>query len=133
MAAEFCWPIRVYYEDTDSGGVVYYANYLKFMERARTEWLRAAGFEQDRVLDEQGLLFVVVRCALEYHRPARFNETLEVTVEPVEAGRSRFTVRQRVLRDGVELVTGEISAACIDAASFKPRSIPKGMLAEMDR
>lgn len=131
MKNEFTWSIRVYYEDTDSGGVVYYANYLKYMERARTEWLRAAGFEQDRLFAERGLLFVVVECALRYHRPARFNESLAVTVEPVESGRSRFKVVQRVRRDGVDLVTGTVTAACIDAASFKPRSIPAEILERM--
>ena len=92
--AEFVWPVRVYYEDTDAGGVVFYANYLKFMERARTEWLRAAGVEQDALLAETGLLFVVVEVNVRYHKPARFNDLLDVTVVPVDRGRSRFTVRQ---------------------------------------
>lgn len=131
MKSEFVWPVRVYYEDTDAGGVVYYANYLKYMERARTEWLRAAGFEQDRLLAELGILFVVVEVSLRYHRPARFNDALEVTVVPVTAGRSRFEVAQSVRRDGVELVTGRVTAACIDAVSFKPRSTPPGILEMM--
>ncbi|MEJ1469461.1 MAG: YbgC/FadM family acyl-CoA thioesterase, partial [Candidatus Sedimenticola sp. (ex Thyasira tokunagai)] len=75
---EFIWPVRVYYEDTDSGGVVYYANYLKFMERARTEWLRQLGFEQDELLEKEGILFAVRRVAVDYLRPARFNDELLV-------------------------------------------------------
>ena len=125
--SEFAWPVRVYYEDTDAGGVVYYANYLKFMERARTEWLRAAGVEQDRLRAELGVLFVIVGVELRYHKPARFNEQLTVTVEPVEQGRSRFTVRQEVRRGDELLVSGTITAACIDADTFKLKSIPGGM------
>ncbi len=124
---EFVWPVRVYYEDTDAGGVVFYANYLKFMERARTEWLRAAGVEQDQLLTDSGLLFVIVEVNVRYHKPARFNDLLEVTVEPVDRGRSRFTVRQEVRRGADLLVSGTVSAACIDAATFKPQPIPRGM------
>ena len=81
----FVWPVRVYYEDTDSGGVVYYANYLKFMERARTEWLRARGFEQDVLLGEHRLMFAVRSLSVDYHRPARFNDLLAVLSRLPEA------------------------------------------------
>lgn len=125
--SEFVWPVRVYYEDTDAGGVVFYANYLNFMERARTEWLRAAGVEQDQLLADSGLLFVIVEVNVRYHKPARFNDLLDVTVVPVDRGRSRFTVRQEVRRGDELLVSGTVSAACIDAATFKPQPIPRGM------
>lgn len=128
--SKFAWPVRVYYEDTDLGGVVYYANYLKFMERARTEWLRAAGVEQDRLLAEHGLLFVIVSCEVRYHAPARFNDMLEVTVVPAEIRRARFSVEQQVLRDGEPLVSARVTAACLDAASFRPRPIPEHILPE---
>ena len=122
--SEFSWPVRVYYEDTDAGGVVYYANYLKFMERARTEWLRAHGVEQDRLTAEHGTLFVIVGCNVRYHKPARFNEQLAVTVALGEHGRSRFAVEQTVRRGDEILVSATVTAACIDAATFRPRPIP---------
>lgn len=122
----FNWPVRVYYEDTDSGGVVYYANYLRFMERARTEWLRHLGVEQDRVREQDGVLFAVVHVDLAYLKPARFNDALSVSVALAEAGRASMTFDQRVLRqdDGVELCRGRIRIACIDADSLRPRPIP---------
>ena len=86
----FAWPVRVYHEDADSAGVVYYANYLRFMERARTEWLRARGFEQPDLAREYGIAFVVTALTVEYQRPARFNDSLTVTVEPAELGASRI-------------------------------------------
>lgn len=130
---DFSWPVRVYYEDTDLGGVVYYANYLKFMERARTEWLRSHGIEQDRLLEETGLLFVITACELRYHRPAKFNDLLDVRVAPAEFRRSRFTVEQAVKRGGETLVTGRVTAACIEAASFRPRPIPQELIAELQK
>lgn len=130
-AGEFTWPVRVYYEDTDLGGVVYYANYLKFMERARTEWLRAAGVDQTRLLAEHGLLFVITGCEVSYLKPARFDDLLEVSVALAGTGRSRFSVTQQVRRGDELLVTGLVSAACIDAQSFKPRGIPKHILTEI--
>ncbi len=90
----FVWPVRVYYEDTDSGGVVYYANYLKFMERARTEWLRGRGFEQDALLHEQRLMFAVRSLTVDYHRPARFNDLLLVRSAVVQAGGASLVFEQ---------------------------------------
>jgi acyl-CoA thioester hydrolase len=127
----FVWPIRVYYEDTDLGGVVYHAAYLKLMERARTEWLRAAGVDQARLHADDGLLFVITACELRYHRPARFNELLDVGVAGEAFGRSRFTVSQQIRRGGELLVGGRVTAACIDASSFRPRPIPPAIRAEM--
>lgn len=123
VMSEFVWPVRVYYEDTDSGGVVYYANYLKFMERARTEWLRALGFEQTMLAALHGVMFVVRRIAVEYLQPARFNDELQVISTVKRLGSCRIVFAQCILRDTL-LVTGEAEVACIDVRSFKPVKIP---------
>lgn len=127
--SEFTWPVRVYYEDTDSGGVVYYANYLRFMERARTEWLRSLGFEQDRMIAEDGVIFAVRRVEVDYLKPARFNDLLQVSARPAELGRASITFAQQIRRQepagGLELLAeGVIIVACLDARSFRPRRIP---------
>lgn len=119
----FSFPVRVYYEDTDSGGVVYYANYLKFLERARTEWLRAAGFEQPELLRDHNVIFVVRSVAIEYLRPAQFNDELTVTVRMEKLGRSTIEVFQTVERDA-RLIEATVKIVCVDGASFKPVSIP---------
>lgn len=116
-------PIRVYYEDTDAGGVVYYANYLKFLERARTEWLRAAGIEQPKLLCEQNVIFVVRAVTIEYLRPARFNDALSVTMQVTKFGRSVLEVFQTVERD-LRLIEAQVKIVCVQAGSFKPVSIP---------
>lgn len=128
--AAFTWPVRVYYEDTDAGGVVYYANYLRFMERARTEWLRTLGIEQDDLREREGLLFVVRSVSIEYLRSARLDDVLEVTVELAALGRASLVVRQEIFRrDGERcgelLSKGEVRIVCIHAASGTPRPIPK--------
>ncbi len=131
MSKPFQWPVRVYYEDTDLGGVVYYANYLKFMERARTELLRQLGVEQDELLAKKNLLFVITEAALRYRKPARFNDLLCVTVELHERRGSSMRFRQQVYRDQTcqeLLCEGDIRAACLEAGSFKPRRIPKDLL-----
>jgi len=120
----FVWPVRVYYEDTDAGGVVYYANYLKFMERARTEWLRALGFEQTALTQEDGVIFVVRKVSVEYRQPAVFNDPLEATAYPAEIGRTRIVFQQTVERDGAVLASGRVEVACVNAVSFKPARIP---------
>ena len=129
----FVWPIRVYYEDTDSGGVVYYANYLKFMERARTEWLRARGFEQDALLRDRRLLFAVRWLDLDYHRPARFNDRLEVVSRIAHVGRARLTFAHTVQRaDSAEtLCNARVQVACIDADRFQARRMPRDLLREI--
>jgi len=124
----FVWPVRVYWEDTDAGGVVYYANYLKFMERARSEWLRAFGFEQDVLRDERGVVFVVRRVEIDYLSPARFNEQLEVSVTLHEAGRASLSVRQELMRGTTRLAEAVVTLACVDAARFKPVKIPEPLL-----
>lgn len=125
---EFHWPVRVYWEDTDAGGVVYYANYLKFMERARSEWLRAFGFEQDQLRDEAGVVFVVRRVEIDYLSPARFNDALDVTVGLHEAGRASLVVRQELLRGSLCLAVAVVTLACVDALNFKPVKMPATLL-----
>lgn len=124
--SQFTWPVRVYYEDTDSGGVVYYANYLKFMERARTERLRTLGFEQDSLRTEQGILFTVHSLQVDFHQPARFNDALEVTAAVSEQRRASLTFDQQVRRrdEASVLCSGKIRVACVDATSFRPSPIP---------
>jgi acyl-CoA thioester hydrolase len=120
----FCWPVRVYYEDTDAGGVVYYANYLKFFERARTEWLRSFGLNQDKLAQEQGLIFVVRRATLDFASPARLDDQLEVTVEPLKLARVYVELAQEARRGAQVLARAEIQVACVNQRSFKPAAIP---------
>jgi len=120
----FSWRVRVYYEDTDLGGVVYYANYLKFLERARTEWLRALGVEQTALAAGHRVIFVVRSIALEYLKPAAFNDELVVTVELEDLGAVQILLRQRISRGTVEVVTARVRIACINTATFKPVRIP---------
>ena len=130
--AAFRWKVRVYYEDTDLGGVVYHANYLKFMERARTEWLRSLGFEQDALRDHHGVLFVVVDADLHFRRPARFNDELTVSAEVKKRTAASLTLHQVVQGpDGTELCSGDIRVACIDADTFRPRPLPDEIQREM--
>ena len=126
----FRWAVTVYYEDTDAGGVVYYANYLKYMERARTEWLRQMGFEQDRLKARDGVLFAVRSASVEYHGPARLDDRLEVSARLLEKGRSSMVIGQDVSRidaGGAPLCTGRIQVVCVDAESWRPRSIPENI------
>ena len=130
----FLWPLRVYYEDTDAGGVVYYANYLRFMERARTEWLRALGHEQDRIAEERGVLFVVRGASLEYRRPARFNDRLEVLSQIGQHSRTSLTFQQTVRLAGPQgamLCEGTVRVVCVERGRWRPRPIPKDILAEL--
>lgn len=120
--------LRVYWEDTDAGGVVFYANYLKFMERARTEWLRAMGFEQETMRRDEGLMFVVSDTALRYLAPARLDDWLRVSVVPAEIGRASLTIDQQVWRDEQLLTQGRIRIGCVDARSLKPARIPARIL-----
>jgi acyl-CoA thioester hydrolase len=122
---EFSWRTRVYWEDTDGGGVVYYANYLKFMERARTEWLRTLGHSQLVLSETHGFVFAVVEVKVNYRRPARLDDELLVSCVPVPEGRASIRFRQTVTRaDGVPLAEGEVRVACVDAKTFRPRPLP---------
>ena len=130
----FFWPVRVYYEDTDSGGVVYYANYLKFMERARTEWLRSLGVEQDVLTRERGIMFVVRAARLDYYRPARFNDLLQVSTRIAEARGASLVVEQSIantMEPDKPLCHGWIKVACVDSNSFKPKKLPHMILTEI--
>lgn len=128
MSEGFVWPVRVYYEDTDAGGVVYYANYLKFMERARTEWLRALGFEQDSLRQDLGVIFAVRSVQAEYLKPARFNDALLVSAELVEARPASFSFVQRVMREDATLCEGRVRIVCLAADSFRPQAVPEVLL-----
>jgi acyl-CoA thioester hydrolase len=126
-AETFAWPVRVYYEDTDLGGVVYYANYLKFLERARSEWLRHLGISQVRLLEDQRLLFAITTVEVHYLKPARFEDALTVTVELVRLRRASMEFRQSIHRDGADgelLLNAAVTAACLDADGLRPRPIP---------
>ena len=118
----------MYYEDTDAAGVVFYANYLNFMERARTEWLRALGFEQTTLLSEHNVVFVVRALAIDYLQPALFNDLLEVGVELTDARGGLISVSQAIRRSAETLVTAEVKLACVNTRSFKPVRIPKFIL-----
>ena len=120
----FRWPVRVYYEDTDAGGVVYYANYLRFLERARTEWLASLGITLTALEHEHGVVFVVHRLEIEYQQPARLYDSLEVTLQPIEIGKARFTAGQDVLREQVALVRSRVTLACVQRSTWRPARIP---------
>jgi acyl-CoA thioester hydrolase len=130
----FRWPIRVYFEDTDSGGVVYYANYLKFMERARTEWLRRLGFQQDELLHDAGLMFIVRSASIDYFHPARFNDLLEVHTRINEIRRVSLLFEQTLVQSqkpDLPLCRGLIRVACIAAETFKPKPLPAKIIMEI--
>lgn len=126
----FVWPLRVYYEDTDLGGVVYYANYLKFMERARTEWLRALGFEMSTMARDHGCHFVVQRVELDYRGPARLDDELAATVSLIRHGHARLVLRQDIAKVGADanpIVTGAITLACITTDTWQPAPMPAAL------
>lgn len=130
MAFEF--PIRVYWEDTDAGGIVFYANYLKYFERARTEWLRSLGISQQVLRERSGGMFVVSETQVKYHRPARLDDTLSVSATLASGGRASLTVAQQAWRLGPQgrelLCEGDIRIGWVDAASLKPARIPSFIL-----
>jgi len=139
-AREFIWPVRVYWEDTDAGGVVYYANYLKFMERARTEWLRALDIEQMPLKEQEGILMVVAHVDVSYRRPARYGDLLQVVCSMSEIGKVSLTFEQRVYRaaegnaaGGELLVNGTTKVGCIDANTFRPKALPKIIVESLSR
>lgn len=121
----FIWPLRVYYEDTDAGGVVFYANYLKFFERARTEMLRAMGYEQDELIANEGIIFVVRSVQVDYLTPARFNEQLQVSAKVSLAKKASLTFEQIITRGDDVLCKGSVRIACLDAQTMRPKAIPE--------
>lgn len=124
----FSWPVRVYWEDTDAGGIVFYANYLKFFERARTEWLRSLGIEQQRLKQATGGMFVVAETSVKYLRPARLDDELIVTARLHEAGRASMTITQKALLKNDLLCEGTIRIGWVDAASLQPARIPQNII-----
>jgi acyl-CoA thioester hydrolase len=131
----FFWPVRVYYEDTDFGGVVYHANYLRFLERGRTEWLRHLGFEQDRLREHYGVQFVVVGMQLAFHRPARFNHELTVSVEVTDIKRASMMFDQAIYDASDEdalVCSAQVRAACVDSVTMKPKPLPREIVVELE-
>ncbi len=124
----FAHTLRIYWEDTDAGGVVFYANYLKFFERARTEWLRSLGFAQEDVRQRTGAIFIVSQTTVRYLRPARLDDLLTVTVQVQHAGQASMNIAQVAWRGEERLAEGEIRIGCVDAGTFRPRRIPNEIL-----
>ncbi|RKP50942.1 tol-pal system-associated acyl-CoA thioesterase [Trinickia fusca] len=129
----FTWPIRVYYEDTDAGGIVFYANYLKYFERARTEWLRACGIDQCRLADETGIMFVVRHTAVDYRAPARLDDQLTIVSRIEKLGRASVDFAQQAWRGDVLLATGDIRVACVERTALKPAALPATVATALER
>ncbi len=125
---EFSFPVRVYWEDTDAGGIVFYANYLKFFERARPEWLRALGVGQQALRDATGAIFIVSETSVKYLRPARLDDEIDVSVDVREQGRASMLIAQAAWRGGELLAEGLIRIGCVDAGTFRPTRIPTPIL-----
>ncbi len=121
---QFDWSVRVYYEDTDSGGVVYHSNYLNFMERARTEWLRHLGLEQPQLKSELGIIFVVHSMTIGFKSPAYFNDLLEIKSQCIKMGHGSMEFQQTITRNNQVLLVATVKLACVDSTSFKPVGIP---------
>jgi acyl-CoA thioester hydrolase len=127
----FAWPIRVYYEDTDAGGIVFYANYLKFFERARTEWLRALGVNQSELADQTGMIFVVRRTALDYTAPSRLDDLLAIVSRIAKLGHASVDFIQEAWRGDILLASGSIRVACVERATLRPGPIPERVRAAL--
>ncbi|MDT0617410.1 tol-pal system-associated acyl-CoA thioesterase [Salinisphaera sp. P385] len=126
----FEWPIRVYYEDTDASGVVYHANYLRYFERARTEWLRALGYDQASLAAELGVVFTVVSATLAFRRPARLDDMLIADVVISEVRRASLSFEQTLRREREHVASGQFRVACVDAHGFRPRAVPSVIVAD---
>ncbi|GAB3549188.1 tol-pal system-associated acyl-CoA thioesterase [Noviherbaspirillum agri] len=137
MSSEFSWKVRVYYEDTDTGGVVFYANYLRFFERARTEWLRAAGIGQQSLSETHRAMFVVKSTTVDYHAPAKLDDELKLTVVVERLGRASVQFFQEAWRvSGAQpqlLTSGSIKVGCVDTETLRPRPIPDEVMAQIRR
>lgn len=123
----FDWPIRVYYEDTDAGGIVFFANYLKFFERARTEWLRACGIDQRKLAEENGIVFIVSETAVKYRMPARLDDTLTISSRIERLGKASVEFVQEAWRGDTLLAVGTIRVGCVELATLKPIALPVSM------
>jgi acyl-CoA thioester hydrolase len=130
---QFDWPVQVYYEDTDAGGVVYHSQYLNFMERARTEFLRNIGFVQTVLKDELGILFVVRDIQIRFRKPAKFDDALKVQTKLLNTGRSLLEFEQNIYRGDEHLIAAKVEVVCIGAESFKPVSIPQSMMSKLEK
>lgn len=132
MAAEFAWQVRVYYEDTDAAGVVFYANYLRYMERARTEWLRALGYEHDRLSEEYGVLFAVKKLEIEYIMPARLDELLTVSSKLVSHRGASILFQQHITNEQQHVLSqAEVKVVCLKVDTLRPARMPDVLLAEL--
>lgn len=129
----FSWSVRVYHEDVDGSGLVYHANYLKFLERARTEWLRALGFEQTELAARHGVAFVVRSLSIEYEKPASFNDALTVTVQLAELKGGQILLEQAIARGGEALARAGVRIACVNTASLRPVRIPDSIAEALGR
>ena len=124
--------LRIYWEDTDGGGVVYYANYLKFFERARTEWLRSLGVQQGALQAESGAIFVVAEANVRYLAPARLDDQVVVSVNVVERGQASLRIEQQAWRGDTLLAQGWVRVGCVDATTLRPRRIPVAVLGKLE-
>ena len=131
MPSLFTWPVRVYYEDTDAGGIVYHANYLKFFERARTEWLRATGVGQQILMDDHGAGFVVRSVQIDYHASARLDDEVTLTLSISKLGRASVLFSQQALRGEQFLASAHVKVGCVDLTSLRARAIPDDAAAKM--
>lgn len=131
MPSVFNWTVRVYYEDTDAGGIVFYANYLKFFERARTEWLRAAGIGQQELLDAQGMAFVVKNANIDYVAPARLDDEIRLTTTIQKLGRASVHFFQQAWRGEQLLTSANVKVGCVDAKTMRPSPLPDAVAAKM--
>lgn len=129
---EFCWPVRVYYEDTDAAGVVYHSNYLKYMERARTEWLRALGFSQQSMREQSSAIIVISELTMKFVKPARLDDLLEVKSSLLRVSGAGFTCDQRIEKHPETICTARVKGVCLDAVTFKPRRLPATLKSELN-
>jgi acyl-CoA thioester hydrolase len=131
MPTVFTWTIRVYYEDTDAGGIVFYANYLKYFERARTEWLRALGVNQQELIEQHGAMFVVKNVSIDYHAPAKLDDVLTLSLSIEKLGRASVQFTQQASRGPVPLASARVKVGCVDRTALKPRPLPDAVAAKM--
>jgi acyl-CoA thioester hydrolase len=132
MAVTFAYPVRVYYQDTDTGGVVYHGSYFNFMERARYEWLRDLGFTVDTMIQSHKMIFLIRSLSIEYLKPAILDDLLDITVEVMEIGRSRITLQQAILREQNLLAKATVHAVCVGADTLRPISIPVSLRQQIE-
>ena len=131
MPPAFTWQVRIYYEDTDAGGIVFYANYLKFFERARTEWLRATGVNQQTLAEQEGAIFVVKHASIDYQAPAKLDDVLDLTLSIEKLGRASVQFVQQAWRCDTLLASAQVKVGCVDAITLRPRPLPPATAAKM--